>query len=682
MSIKSMISKYYAFGIISLLSIFAIYHPIVVYPLELFESANIANAQMRIFEFGELPVFDFMSSHMLYEQWTGWVYHLIHGYSNDFSFMAYFFLNEFIFLLILYFILKEIFNESLLALIAICCLPFLGDLFNSGLLIGILPVFFIKKLMEDPSIKNYLRFYGVLLFLFFWKIDVGVASTFASSFLLLILWMTGKVEFKIKQVLVSFLIVLVFLGLALGFSFLIRSPEYILGNLEAALHYIKASQAHGYSRIAHGFNQGFYFHYFLIPLFAVLLVLLSIIEFKKSRRGDRLSMTHLFGIFFILFFLGNFQRGLVRHSFMDGLDFYWSSYFFVGLVFYLIYWFGKEQKSRIIWIFFIGNVFLFLSFKEFNVSERTMMLERVVSIPSHLGFKAHLVESQYSNRVEIPEEVEKEYKHIVEYLKKELVSEETFYDFSNTPLLYFLTSKKQPSYFCQNLQNTVDDFLQLKQIGQLKNEKVPLLIYSNEPANFWDRTDDVDNSLRYYLLAEYFFQNYQPDTIVDNKWVWKENQNMRFRNKIDFKAIRHLNYGKSAAIWSEFLNGREDLLGEEYLMVPKIDDQGIHYILEMDPQLQRQTKAAFLSFEFDLSSEIYPEENIEWEVRLMHENTIIGSAQFKMFEKRERYIIRLSNFYNWYHVTVDSIELITKPEHLGRMQLKSVKIIKDKRFEG
>ena len=82
--------------------ILTIYSPLVAQSTEMFELANSANAQMRMFHFSELPFVDFMSSHMFSEQFYGIIYHLLYGYNGSLDFVSYLFLYD---ILHLYFII-------------------------------------------------------------------------------------------------------------------------------------------------------------------------------------------------------------------------------------------------------------------------------------------------------------------------------------------------------------------------------------------------------------------------------------------------------------------------------------------------------------------------------------------------------------------------------------------------
>lgn len=679
-SYQRLSERYFVIGVLAAIAIFTMYHPIVKFPHELFESANPANAQMRLWEFDEIPFVDFMSSHMLQEQWSGWIYHLIYGYSGDFDFMAYFFFNDLIFLILLYFIFKEVLGNAMMALLLIICLPFIGGLFNPSLLLGVLPIFFLMKLQKSDSVVNYLKFFWVVIFMIFWKLDTGFASLVASGIGLVFLWFADSIPFNIKNLLISLSITFAILLFGLAITFWLRSPEYVMANIEAALHYFRAGQAHGYPRLTWEYNQDFYMQYVLMPIISVILIIYSAIELKFYKKGQPISFTQLTGLFFLLFFLGNFQRGLVRHSFLEKLDFFWSSFFFTGVVFLLVHWFSDKSRRKAFIILFVGNLSLFVVFKAFNIGTRRMYVESALAYPSHIGFKSHLVESQYDSRVEIEEELQFQYVHTVEYLEEHLKKGETFYDFSNTPLLYYLTQKPQPSYFCQNLQNSVGDFLQLKQIDQLEEAGVPLVVFSNEPLNFWDRTDGLDNTLRYYLIAEYLFQNYQPEDLVVTKWIWRKKKWNGERNQRDLKTFRYLQYGFSAGILTEHLKVHNEW-AEKYMDV-KFQDLGKDkwYEIEVNQDLL-DLKGAFIQFEFDLLSEMYPEERLDWTIHYLNDGDVVAASGFEAFENKAVYTLRLTNFYNWYHSKVESIRIYGGHVSKERMKLKSIKIIKDKRVE-
>jgi hypothetical protein len=98
--------------------------------------------------------------------------------------------------------------------------------------------------------------------------------------------------------------------------------------------------------------------------------------------------------------------------------------------------------------------------------------------------------------------------------------DQTFIDFSNTPMLYFYLQRQVPSYFNQYLQNTVTDYLQQENIQLLEQIKPPVTLFSWVPSTWWDAPDGVPNPLRYTYLTNYIYANYKPYTTLNRHSVW------------------------------------------------------------------------------------------------------------------------------------------------------------------
>jgi hypothetical protein len=64
----------------------------------------------------------------------------------------------------------------------------------------------------------------------------------------------------------------------------------------------------------------------------------------------------------------------------------------------------------------------------------------------------------------------------------------------------------------------------------------PLVVYSNYPPTWYDATDMVPNSMRYYLIAEYIFKHYKPLGVLEDKsfWIKKTNNSLKTSLKVHF----------------------------------------------------------------------------------------------------------------------------------------------------
>ena len=122
------------------------YNPILEQPHELFELANPALSQMRLYSFGEIPFVDFLTSHMFSEQFYGILYHSLFGYAGSLDFLVYEFFHLVLFYFLIYYFLLKLLKSPFLALLFIISFPFLTNLFHVYLFFSILLFFAVRPL--------------------------------------------------------------------------------------------------------------------------------------------------------------------------------------------------------------------------------------------------------------------------------------------------------------------------------------------------------------------------------------------------------------------------------------------------------------------------------------------------------------------------------------------------------
>jgi hypothetical protein len=256
------------------------------------------------------------------------------------------------------------------------------------------------------------------------------------------------------------------------------------------------------------------------------------------------------------------------------------------------------------------------------------------------------------------------------FINQHLKKKETFLDFSNSPMLYYYTNRNVPSYFCQNLQNTIDDYLQIEQLKQLKKQQVPLVVFSNYPKNWFDATDGVPSEMRHYMLASYIFKKYKPLGIVGKRSIWGlkprqwklktlEKDTLIEKSAIfDYKKAAHVQY-HHFKIHQSILQGVEN--GKN--VHPKADLFHIPKSLskEIGVFIQLQTKK--------------PIDNQQVTIQLMKDSLVIGEVKFTEIKDEKGYIVPLSNQYLWHKVQPNFIRILPKNTSY------TIKFLKDIRYE-
>lgn len=558
-------------------SMLIFYQPLISASQELFELANPANASMRILKFGEIPLLDFMSSHMLSEQWYPLLYQTIFGVDDTISFSIYAFLNLFFFFLVIYWILIRVGLNSRVGLLFLFFFPLLHHVFFSPVTFVFLVLFATQRLFLKPSATRVFLLIVLLLALVVWRIDTGVVAVFTSLFFVPIYWWISKINLRPKELLKG---TTAFFGLLLGLfsiALLLRPFNQIKDNFLNALHYIKGSQAHGYAEIFNGSYHQFFVFHILFVLVAVVLIFFIIYTLKKSSLApdNRNNLWLVFSLFSFIVFLANAQRGLVRHGFAELNELFFTSTFFLGIGFFCVHFVQSKTKEIQFSLLFSVLFFGFVGTKVFPFFPDSVNFSKLLKMSVFKDLNNSLSKEQYSGRV-IDHQYFKElhYDDLKRFMDKYLKKNESFIDFSNTPMLYFYCQRNVPGYFNQNLQNTIDDFSQLQLLKSFENAELPLTVYSSYPPGWFDNTDGIPNTVRYYLVAEYIFKNYEPLGVLNNYSIW----------------------GQKTRIWKDFA------LQDSLIYEPK--NQELGYICGW--QGNKFSKSNLNPREFTILSEIKP----------------------------------------------------------------------------
>jgi hypothetical protein len=500
------------------------YQPVLNAIAESFELANPANSLLRISRFGEIPMLDFMSSHMIYEQWYGVLHQSIFGFKSSLDFMAYSFLNQFIFLLFVYWFLKRVGFKSHAAMLFIFLFPVVQGIFFVHVFYAFFVYFAIQRLASNGSALNYFLVATTIFLLLVWRVDTGVAALFTTVAFLPLYWWIVKPSFRFSEFIKGIGFFLLFILSLLLVALALRSGDHIWQNFLSALHYVKGSQAHGYSTITNTSHQQFYVFHILFVALAVVLSVFAVYKIK-TRQFNRLATsqsTYLFvSIFSFILFLANAQRGLVRHGFAENNELFFAGTFYLGLAFFILDYFRQKPNTLKFAVFYTVLFFSFIITKFFPFAPETLPSNSLLVSERLKNLNTELSKNVYTGRVRNHQEFIMGYcGDLKSYFDENLKHNQSFIDFSNTPMLYFYCERRVPGYFNQNLQNTIDDYLQRELIAAYKKNDLPFVVYSSYPPNWYDMTDGVLNTVRYYLVAEYIFEHYQPIGVLNNKSVF------------------------------------------------------------------------------------------------------------------------------------------------------------------
>lgn len=528
---ENLIFRWQAPLIIVGVAIFSAYRPVYFYDNSLFELANNMNPLMMSEVFHSTYFVDYISSHLLNDFVFMKLYALLNGYQHEMAPLIYYGFSWVCYTLTIYYFLRVYFKQQFGIVFLMLFTPYLFFYFPHSYAFALIPVIFLHKFFTTQN-KRFLWWFALTAAAtVFWRLDLGVATIGAS---LVVYLFTFLFEKNIRRTLMIIGIVFTAVFGALFTWYYINCSELI----HEALHYFGGSQGHGISELTENYSNLFYFDYFILPVLVLFCALILLI------RNERLREIGFFYpiLFLIGFYFFNFQRGLVRHSFIEMNETYISSFgwLIIGLFVY-------EFTSRKLTVFALGYAvaggFLFsIHSLDFSVSlfDREKSFS-VNELPKINGEKLNRSPENY--------DYGKYTKPVVTFLRENLNQNETFFDFSNSPMLYYHTEKRIPAYFSQSLQYIVDLYLQNKCVEKLKTQKIPLVVFNQTVNSFGDNIDDIPNKVRYHYIASYLLGNYVPSKEYGLFHIWRSKGQMPQDSTAHPVQVEHWNLGLIPYYW-------------------------------------------------------------------------------------------------------------------------------------
>lgn len=412
--------------------------------------------------------------------------------------------------------------------------PFLYFYLPNYAAISLFPLIFLHRYFLTKKTSN-LWWFGLLSTLtLFWRIDTGVATLGSALIVFFILFLVEK----------STRASLLKIGLALtvfyGLLFVVYY-QFCSDLIQQAFHYFGGSQGHGLSLLTEEKSNVFYFDYFILPCIIGLAALFLLFRYNTIKNKPFFWTT----IFLIGFYFFNVQRGLVRHSFIEQNESYITSFGWLILVLISIEFFQKKRQIQLWLGITIGGFFLSIH----SVENVTALIDKnksfsVNQLPEITG---EMIDRSPRNN-----DYELYLKPAVSFLKGSLEKGETFFDFSNSPMLYYHSEQKLPTYFCQSLQYVVDFYLQQECVALMEKQSMPFVVFDQIKPAFGDNIDNVPNKVRYYFIASHILDNYTPYKPFGLFNIWKRKNNVsNLTDSLSHQMVQpeHWNLGKMPFYW-------------------------------------------------------------------------------------------------------------------------------------
>jgi len=600
------------------------YYIVYQHTNEIFELANHTNPIMRLMVNGDLPIIDALSSHVISDLSLNPLYVFLNGYTGKTDFMIYFNLLNFLIIPGAFHLLNKIFRQPLFVFILLLFTPSYEHILGhyNGYV-------FVSLLLIWQAIKHPKSYYLLLIFtwnslLLIYKIEVGASSIILTSVLFIInTFLTTKIPQK--GIVKNLIFILFIIVIAVGISFYLQ-PN-LIDNFLKAKDYFTPNQAHGFAKVTFEPNLIYYFNYIIIP-FTLIIYGIYLIQVQIKAKTFKFLDFVLIGL--ISFYVFHTQRGLVRHSLIENSTFHISSFAYL-IISLIVYKHIRVVKSNLKYGIFVAS---------FIFCVNAFSLETTVNNPSiisniiyRLNQNQHLkhYKSKLDRALDFDTIKENTAGDFIRFMDGNFDKNATFLDFCNIPMFYFYTQREVPSYFNQYMQNTVTDYLQEKNIELLKTKDVPVVLFSQNPQNWWDAIDGVENTIRNFRMAQYIYSNYKPHSSINNINVWVKN-NLELNN--NYKEVQEPNHKYNLmqypAILGQFSKSKFSTL-ESWENTSFIESR-----------FEKPRVNQFLKITFPQYSDY---ENLK--LQYFNQNSdVLG--EFKFTGKSKTFIIPVSAQYNWF----------------------------------
>jgi hypothetical protein len=487
--------------------------------LELFETSNLVLPIQQYFEFGQLPLLATFNGHLLSDTWYGFIHSFIYGYDGSSKFINYAWLNYLLAMIVIYYFFKSIIKNAWHLFIILLLSPIIISTIPNVAFLALVSPLILNSIILSNN-YNYLKFKSlciglITILLCCYRTEVGIANFIACIVLLTIVVIQQSNKYATQ--IIQYYILGILIAMLPFTIYYLQHSTICNYNIKMIWGYLKGAQRSSGLPLWDVKHPNQILAYTALPLIIIGICLHSFIIYL-SRPNIKIQQYILTIIYCCIYTIYNFRRGFRGHTVLEGDDQLLS--FSYLIIFIYCIWQISYLKNYVTKIIVSLLLFaLLISTKNNWNLDGALPMYKIIENPTALKeqlsyFKQSPITTdsvQYSSTIA-------PLKH---YFDQHLSKKETFMDFSNSPMLYHYLKRPLPDYFCLlplMLQHSSQEKLFVKNIS---SKKLKYCVFQNAPTTFWDNVFGISNTIRHPYLRDYIYENYAPDTIIANHWIWK-----------------------------------------------------------------------------------------------------------------------------------------------------------------
>ena len=378
------------------------------------------------------------------------------------------------------------------------------------------------KLRQNQTVWRVCLFWLAVAFLCLWALDIGLAAAVGGIAAYLVPKIVNRDKKGVKVFFLVGVCVAAFFALLFFILCLVKGIAPI-DRLKEFLSVSMSNQNWAYPNYFDVDSFAFTFSYYLLPTAVILLLGIMVARYYRNSRcllqlenESRIDENvFIVFIFFSVFYLVNLQRGIVRHSLVEGVVFIVLGTLSLSIVSVAVI---NQKKKRRLLRFLVA---IFASMLLINFYTLSFSGENLLSQALYSESYSEQYESVYAfngTRVEgnvRPAQAE-ELKQVLDVL---LEPDETYFDLSSQNYFYALVGRENPVYVNQSPLMISGDAGQEYALDEIAKVSPPLVLLPDIESDHLS-IDNISVCYKYYLLTEYIYQNYVPFAKVSSGYLF------------------------------------------------------------------------------------------------------------------------------------------------------------------
>ena len=473
---------------------------------------------------GKIPFLDYFSAHALLDIGNRGIYAFLNNdylgiYADPYVFILYALSAAFLF-----FILKEFIKTEYAAVtLAVFPIAYQGMRGFAFAWVAIVALIYIHR---KPSLGRFFVFWLLLLLNAFWKYDDGFYIGIACIVVYILRLLVSKKKVLLGKFIAS--------GACVGLCITLFSAIYLSVNdiapLDRLREWISLTAGSNDFWAMANFGQyrspSFTFAYIFVPISAVVVAILIA---KDALYKHDLKLPDMIILSLALTLLLFIPRGIIYHNLAvcKGITGVLLNFWPWVIALHCAYQSQKLSRERNFVIALTICVLLSILLVtqaplKSNAIAFVGATDNANSQDVDINGQTKNLSENKEKRIVLNEPTAQLYGSFQKLFDTLLSEDETFFDFANITSVYAFTNRIRPFYTSQSPSLLTDEFSQKLFLEEMQLYKTPLAITGNVDDPFLVTMTKINHNIRYYRIAEHFYQHYTPIATMGDFTVWAE----------------------------------------------------------------------------------------------------------------------------------------------------------------